>query len=911
MSSSTTATGSSVSAFVTTLIFNVPEQRRPEPQSKGAFGWFVQLLNKPQSYIIQQVGVDGYFFLRYLFIFTAISAVGGILVWIVLFPVNATNGNGEQGFDIISYSNVKNKNRFYAHVFLSWYFFGTTIYVIYRELIYYVSFRHTLQSTPLYDSLLSSRTMLLTNLPESYQDESRLRSLFPAAFKIWYCRDAKELQKLVKERTKLAKKYEAALNKVIKKSVKLRAKCIKKNKPTPSPEDELIAYIPEKKLPSHKLKPIIGKKVKTLDYAPTRLGELNKDIKESQEDFDNAEKVGSAFIEFPTQLEAQRAYQAVPFAKDLKFCRRIIDASPDDIVWENMGVSFAVRKSKETLAKTILSLTIIFWSFPVAVVGCISNINYLTTKVPFLKFIENMPSVLMGIITALLPTILLALLMALLPPFIRKMGKIGGCMTLQEVEAWTQNWYFGFQVVQVFLVTTLASAATSSVTQIIDEPSSAMTLLAANLPKASNFYITYILLQGLSVSSGALAQIVPLILAQFLGKILDGTPRKKWTRYYKLATPGWGTIYPIYQLLAVILLCYAIISPIIIAFAGVAFFLIYVAFLYNLAYVMDFSVDARGRNYPRALFQTFVGLYLAEICLIGLFVMAKTWGPVVLEAVFLAGTVVAHIYYKRTFLELCEAVPISAIREMDGSLPAGSYSMKDQGYHEIKETGRSFFVDQTSIGSAESDDQEKERDGEKLNPFNTASENSAGVVLDGRRRTSVGSITNETYNSSLHDPKDFGSTTNLKQNDRSATLSVDETADQGLQTNRDDEEKQLGEKQGLLSSLPTNKAWFYAYFHPRISFSLQELRSILPNVLNTTVKYDEAYLSQNAYVNPAFSDPEPQIWVPRDNLGLSTIQIEKAKENGVFVTDENAAIDEKGKIEYTGPPPDYEEAIKL
>lgn len=32
----------------------------------------------------------------------------------------------------------------------------------------------------------------------------------------------------------------------------------------------------------------------------------------------------------------------------------------------------------------------------VAVVGAISNINYLTTKVPFLSFINNCPKVILG-----------------------------------------------------------------------------------------------------------------------------------------------------------------------------------------------------------------------------------------------------------------------------------------------------------------------------------------------------------------------------------------------------------------------------------------------------------------------------------------------------------------------------------
>lgn len=99
---------------------------------------------------------------------------------------------------------------------------------------------------------------------------------------------------------------------------------------------------------------------------------------------------------------------------------------------------------------------------------------------------------------------------------------------------------------------TLASAATSVVSDIIANPQSAATLLAQKIPRASNFYISYIILQGLAFSSGALLQIVGLILGKVLGKFLDTTPRKLYSRWATLAGLGWGTVYPVFTLLTVI-----------------------------------------------------------------------------------------------------------------------------------------------------------------------------------------------------------------------------------------------------------------------------------------------------------------------------------------------------------------------
>jgi calcium permeable stress-gated cation channel len=132
------------------------------------------------------------------------------------------------------------------------------------------------------------------------------------------------------------------------------------------------------------------------------------------------------------------------------------------------------------------------------------------------------------------------------------MSKLGGEVTLPAVELRTQHWYMAFQVVQVFLITTFASGASAVVTQIIKSPGSATSLLAENLPKASNFYISYIIVQGLGIASGNLLNIGALVMLTFVGKFLDSSPRKMFKRYITLAGLGWGSLYPQFGNLGVI-----------------------------------------------------------------------------------------------------------------------------------------------------------------------------------------------------------------------------------------------------------------------------------------------------------------------------------------------------------------------
>ena len=69
----------------------------------------------------------------------------------------------------------------------------------------------------------------------------------------------------------------------------------------------------------------------------------------------------------------------------------------------------------------------------------------------------------------------------------------------------------------------------------------------------------------------------------------------------------------------------------------------YFAFRYNLIFVFNANVDTKGLVYPRALKQLTVGIYIGEVCLIGLFGIAQAPGPTVLMVIFLIGSILFHV----------------------------------------------------------------------------------------------------------------------------------------------------------------------------------------------------------------------------------------------------------------------------
>ena len=87
---------------------------------------------------------------------------------------------------------------------------------------------------------------------------------------------------------------------------------------------------------------------------------------------------------------------------------------------------------------------------------------------------------------------------------------------------------------------------------ISSNPGSAPTLLAQNLPTASNFYISYFVVFGIGTSAQMIFNVAAVAVFFILGSILDSTPRKKYLRYINISGIGWGSNYPKYTTLGVI-----------------------------------------------------------------------------------------------------------------------------------------------------------------------------------------------------------------------------------------------------------------------------------------------------------------------------------------------------------------------
>lgn len=104
---------------------------------------------------------------------------------------------------------------------------------------------------------------------------------------------------------------------------------------------------------------------------------------------------------------------------------------------------------------------------------------------------------------------------------------------------------------QVFLITTLTSAASAAFTQILEDPFSAKDLLSENLPKASNFYLSYILVQCLAGGAGELVHLFDLLRYCFVTRGA-ANPRLRLKGLRRLKRRHWGSVFPVFTNMGVI-----------------------------------------------------------------------------------------------------------------------------------------------------------------------------------------------------------------------------------------------------------------------------------------------------------------------------------------------------------------------
>ncbi|KDR80141.1 hypothetical protein GALMADRAFT_153825 [Galerina marginata CBS 339.88] len=930
------AKSASTSTFVTALVFNaavfgielavftvlrpyfkaiyeprtyVPKPaKRAKPLSRNMFLWPFAVFRSDYRAIIAANGLDAYFFVRFLRLMAIILVPIWLVSWAVLLPLTSVNTSvaGLSGLDKFTFGNVapNKQGRYAGHLLLVYFFTFWIFYNIKREMRHFIITRqqHLIEHT--HSKSVQANTILITGIPKKFLTQDALYKLFnelPGGVRrIWINRNLKELPDIYDRRMAACNKLESAETALLRTAAKLRLKALKKQgksgeaqKAAPADVEASIARaefeVPESERPTHKLGkiPFTGKKVDTINWARDEIEECTRLLEEGRDKIRQSDERGSsepvdpedeifqgsavdadgnprlrtgdvkydpmnvgrkavkgvegvakgtvsgvskgaeaikgrvvgpgglegeypplnsAFVTFNKQISAHLAVQVLAHHEPYRMSNRYIEVAPNDVIWANLGMNPYEQKVRIAISYAATAALIIFWAIPVAFVGVISNVHTLCTTAKFLAWICDLPAVVVGIISGILPPVLLAVLMMLLPIVLRLLARFEGIPKYTGLELSLMSRFFIFQVVHSFLIVTLSSGIVSSLHDILNNPTSIPTILAQNLPKASTFFLTYIILQGLSGVAGGFLQIVPLIIYYVKLFILGSTPRSVYGIKYGLGSVAWGTLFPSVTLLVVITLGYSIISPIINGLACATFFMFYQLYKYLFLYVYQQppTTDTGGLFFPKALQHVFVGLYVQQICLCALFFLARNEN---IKA---------------------SAIPEGALMIVLIVITAGFQIIINNSYGPLLTALPLSLQNRTFSGPG-------------IEDKNTNQATSSNPDVDTHRedsRSQAPSIEEEDVDLNSHKHKE--------KDERKATPPPKDAADEAAE---EDEES-------------------YGFAHP------------------------------------AASRPQRTVWIPRDVLGLSEEEVRGNREKGVRVSEMHADMDESGKVDIMGGPPD-------
>ncbi|PWY93185.1 DUF221-domain-containing protein [Aspergillus sclerotioniger CBS 115572] len=627
---------------------------------------------------------------------------------------------------------------------------------------------------------------------------------------------------------------------------------------------------------------LIGKKVDTIDYCRKELARLNLEIEIDQQHPEKFPLMNSAFIQFNHQVAAHMACQAVSHHVPKQMAPRIVEISPDDVIWDNMSIKWWERYLRTFGIIAVVCGMVIGWAFPVAFTGLLSQLSYLEAAFTWLSWLSKLPAWFLSAIQGVLPAICLAILMALLPLILRFLSRTQGLSTGMAVELAVQNYYFAFLFVQLFLVVTISSSFSTIISNVTDV-TSWPELLAQNIPSSSNYFFSYMILQAMSVSAGALVQIVNLVSWFILAPILDKTARKKWGRTTNLNQMQWGTFFPVYTTLASIGLIYCVIAPLILIFNVITFGLFWFVYRYNTLYVTKFRFDTGGLLFPRAINQLFTGLYVMELSLIGLFFLVRdTQGEVACEGQAIIMIIVLFLTAGYQFLLNDAFGPLFRY------LPI---TLEDDAVRRDEEFAR---AQRARLGLPNEEEDPAETIEHQLAEHEHQQHEVDRMSRDIEMKTLESSSDRQSHHHMQrpHLGPHRTSWADRSPNRRSPYYKThSDTQVPSVQRLRD-KIAQDAEAQGPPSRNlgPT----LFAGIH-------DELEDLTPD--------ERDQLTQRAFQHDALRAKRPVIWIPRDDLGISDDEVYRTQRfsKHIWVSNEYQALDGKCHTIFSRSPPDFSE----
>ncbi|KAL6616704.1 hypothetical protein ACP70R_038974 [Stipagrostis hirtigluma subsp. patula] len=368
-------------------------------------------------------------------------------------------------------------------------------------------------------------------------------------------------------------------------------------------------------------------------------------------------EVPVAFVSFKSQLDAAQAAEMQQLVNPLSLTTTYAP-EPTDTIWKNLAVPFwrmALYKLGVFIAAFLLT---VFFTIPVTAVQGIVQFEKIKRWFPPAKAVQLIPG-LNSVVTGYLPSMILNGFIYLVPFAMLGMASFEGCIANSQKEIKACNMVFYFLLGNVFFLSILSGSLLDQIGESFTHPKDIPSRLASAVSAQSDFFITYILTNGMSGFSLEVLQI-GFLTWHFLKAHSVGQSEKP----YLYGFPYYRVV-PIVSLAILIGVVYAVVAPLLLPILLIYFLLGYAVFINQMEDVYEITYDTCGQYWPSIHHYIFLSVTLMQITMIGLFGLKSKPGASFATIPLLLLNILFNEYCKVRFLPTFHHRPVQVAKQND------------------------------------------------------------------------------------------------------------------------------------------------------------------------------------------------------------------------------------------------------
>uniref|UniRef100_F6GX73 CSC1-like protein n=1 Tax=Vitis vinifera TaxID=29760 RepID=F6GX73_VITVI len=351
-----------------------------------------------------------------------------------------------------------------------------------------------------------------------------------------------------------------------------------------------------------------------------------------------------AFVTFKSRWGAALAAQSQQHPHPLLWITEMAP-EPRDVLWKNLATSYRYLPLQNLLVFIAASLLTIFFAIPVTAVQGIAKFEKLRKWFPPAMALQLIPG-LRSVVTGYLPSAVLKGFIYIVPFAMLGMAKLAGCVSGSKQEIKCCSMVFYFLVGNVFFLSLLSGSLLDEIGESFSNPKNFPSHLASAVSAQADFFMTYILTDGLSGFSLEVLQ-PGLLIWDFIKSHTYSRGKEKVPYLYSMP---YFRVIPFVSLSILIGMVYAVVAPLLLPFLIGYFFFGYAVYVNQIQDVYETVYESCGQYWPYIHHYILVAIVLMQITMIGLFGLKSKPAAAISTIPLLLFTILFNEYCKIRFL---------------------------------------------------------------------------------------------------------------------------------------------------------------------------------------------------------------------------------------------------------------------